>query len=74
MAYLRSLPTLWTDSGPKGRQRSPGVVRQARSGGLPEDEILIAPDAIELGLSAALPAILEYGGQMGGAWSSAVAS
>ena len=67
VAYLRSLPTLWTDSGPEGRQAlASALFAKLEAEGYRKMRYLITPDAIELGLSAALPAMLETGGQMGG--------
>ena len=62
VAYLRSLPALWTDSGPAGRQVL-AVALFARTDvvGYERMEYELTPDAIELGLGAALPAVFEIG-------------
>jgi len=65
--YLRSLPALWADSGPSGRQALVGAIF-ARTDvlGFERLEYELTPDAIELGLDAALPAVFELGSQIGG--------
>ncbi len=59
VAYLRSLPSLWVDSGADGRQ----ALATARTGvlGFERMEYELTPEAIELGLGAALPAVFEIG-------------
>jgi DNA invertase Pin-like site-specific DNA recombinase len=66
VAYLRSLPTLWADSGPDGRQALVGSIF-ARTDvlGFQRLEYDLTPDAIDLGLDAALPRVLELERQIG---------
>jgi hypothetical protein len=58
--YLRSLPVLWAETGPDGRQALATVIF-ARTDvvGFERLEYELTPDAIELGLDAALPAVFE---------------
>jgi DNA invertase Pin-like site-specific DNA recombinase len=58
--YLRSLPALWADAGPDGRQALAGALF-ARTDVLGFEQMIyeLTPDAIELGLAAALPAVFE---------------
>ena len=67
VAYLRSLPSLWTDAGPEGRQAlASALFTKLEVEGYQTMRYELTPDAIDLGLGAALPAQLETGGQMGG--------
>ena len=58
--YLRSLPALWADAGPDGRQVL-ATALFARTEVLGFEQMIyeLTPDAIELGLAAALPAVFE---------------
>jgi len=64
--YTRSLPRLWADSGPDGRQ---ALVIAIFAGldvlGFQRLEYELTPDAIDLGLYAAQPPILELASQIG---------
>ena len=64
--YTRSLPRLWTDLGPDGRQALV-VASFARLDvlGFERLEYELTPDAIDLGLNAALPAVLELESKIG---------
>jgi hypothetical protein len=67
VAYLRSLPSLWTDSGPEGRQAlASALFTKLEVEGYQTMRYELTPDAVDLGLGAALPAQLETGGQIGG--------
>jgi hypothetical protein len=62
--YLRSLPTLWADSGTAGRQTMVSAIFAQLD--VPEFKRLeyeLSPDAIALGLDAALPSVMEAKGQ-----------
>jgi hypothetical protein len=65
--YLRSLPALWADSGPDGRQALVGAIF-ARTDvlGFRRLEYELTEDAIELGLDAALPSMMELKSKVGG--------
>jgi hypothetical protein len=65
--YLRSLPALWADSGPDGRQVITGAIL-ARTDvmGLRRLEYELTEDAVELGLDAALPSVMELNANVGG--------
>jgi hypothetical protein len=65
--YLRSLPALWADSGPDGRQVITNAIF-ARTDvlGFRRLEYELTEDAIELGLDAALPSVLELKSKVGG--------
>ena len=66
VAYLRSLPSLWTDSGPDGRQvLATALFARTDVTGFERLEYELTPDAIELGLGAALPAVFEIGQKRG---------
>ncbi len=65
VAYLRSLPSLWTDSGPDGRQVLAALFARTDVTGFERLEYELTRDAIDLGLDAALPAVLELGSQIG---------
>jgi hypothetical protein len=60
VAYLRSLPKLWADSGPDGRQAlALGLFARTEVIGFEQMIYELTPDAIELGLNAALPPVYE---------------
>jgi hypothetical protein len=62
VAYLRSLPSLWADSGPDGRQAlMTALFARTDVIGFERMEYELTPDAIELGLGDALPAVFEIG-------------
>ncbi|MFO1540588.1 MAG: hypothetical protein ACKOTZ_09145 [Chloroflexota bacterium] len=66
VAYLRSLPALWADSGPDGRRAlATALFAKTEVEGYQRMFYALTPEAIELGLNAALPAVLEVGGQIG---------
>jgi DNA invertase Pin-like site-specific DNA recombinase len=60
VAYLRSLPALWADSGPDGRQAL-ALALFARTEVIGFEQMIyqLTPEAIELGLNAALPPVYE---------------
>ena len=65
--YLRSLPSLWRDSGPEGRQALVGAIfKRTDVLGFQKLEYELTPDAIDLGLGAALPSELDLSVQIGG--------
>jgi hypothetical protein len=60
--YLRSLPRLWADSGPEGRQAlATAIFKRTDVLGFERLEYELTPDAIALGMNAALPPIIEFG-------------
>jgi DNA invertase Pin-like site-specific DNA recombinase len=60
VAYLRSLPKLWADSGPDGRQAlALALFSRTDVLGLERMVYELTPEAIELGLNAALPPVYE---------------
>ena len=62
----RSLPRLWADSGPDGRQALVGAIfARLDVLGFQRLEYELTPDAIDLGLDAALPPVLELASQIG---------
>ena len=64
--YTRSLPKLWADSGPDGRQALVvAIFARLDVLGFQRLEYELTPDAIDLGLDAALPPILELRSQIG---------
>ncbi|MCC6227567.1 MAG: recombinase family protein [Microthrixaceae bacterium] len=66
VAYLRSLPAMWADSGPEGRRAlATALFATIDVEGYQRMEYTLTPEATELGLSGALPAILEVGAQIG---------
>ena len=66
VAYLRSLPALWADSGPDGRQAlATALFARTDVTGYERLEYELTPDAIELGLGDALPAVFEIGQERG---------
>jgi hypothetical protein len=61
--YLHSLPTLWAAAGPDGRQAlATAMFARTEITGFERLEYELTPDAIELGLDAALPAVFELSG------------
>ena len=57
VAYLRSLPAMWADSGPEGRRAlATALFAKIEVEGYQRMEYELTPEAIELGLSGALPA------------------
>jgi DNA invertase Pin-like site-specific DNA recombinase len=66
VAYLRSLPKLWADSGPDGRQAM-ALSLFARTEVIGFEQMIyeLTPDAIELGLNAALPPVYELRASIG---------
>ena|GEM_PF-2285562 len=66
VAYLRSLPKLWADSGPDGRQAlALGLFARTEVIGFEQMIYELTPDAIELGLNAALPPVYELRASIG---------
>ena len=66
VAYLRSLPALWVDSGPDARQTlTTAIFARTDVLGFERMEYELTPDAIALGLDAALPAVFELRDQIG---------
>jgi len=66
VAYLRSLPSLWADTGPEGRQAlATALFAKLEVEGYRRVTYELTSEAVELGLDAALPAVLETGGQIG---------
>jgi hypothetical protein len=62
VGYLRSLPSLWPDSGPAGRQAiATALFARTEVEGYRRMTYELTPDAIELGLNAALPPEFEFG-------------
>ena len=67
VAYLRSLPSLWNDAGPEGRQAlASALFTKLEVEGYTKMRYELTPDAVTLGLGAALPAQTETGGHTGG--------
>jgi hypothetical protein len=67
VAYLRSLPKLWADAGPEGRQAlASALFTKLEVEGYTKMRYELTPDAVTLGLGAALPAQTETGGHTGG--------
>ena len=63
----RSLPKLWNDSGPEGRQAiAAALFTKLEVEGYTKMRYELTPDAVTLGLGAALPAQTETGGHTGG--------
>ena len=59
--YLRSLPVLWADSGPSGRQTLvTALFARTEVEGYRRIIYQLTPDAVALGLNAALPAEFEF--------------
>ena len=64
--YTPSLPRLWADSGPDGRQALVAAIfAKLAVLGFERLEYELTPDAIDLGLDAAVPPILELESQIG---------
>jgi len=64
--YTRSLPRLWADSGPDGRQALVvAIFARLDVLGFQRLEYELAPDAIDLGFDAALPPVLELESEIG---------
>ncbi len=64
--YLRSLPSLWADAGPAGRQAlATAIFARTDVLGFERMEYELTADAIELGLDAALPAVYELESKIG---------
>ena len=64
--YTRSLPRLWADSGPSGRQALVvAIFARLDVLGFQSLEYELTADAIDLGLDAAIPPILELESQIG---------
>ena len=64
--YTRSLPRLWADAGPQGRQALVGAIfGRLDVLGFQRLEYELTPDAIDLGLDAALPAVIELESKIG---------
>ena len=64
--YTRSLPRLWADSGASGKQALVGAVLAGLYVlGFQRLEYELTPDAIDLGLDAALPAVIELESKIG---------
>ena len=67
VAYLRSLPRLWVDAGPAGRQAlAAALFTKLDVEGYTKMRFALTPDAVTLGLGAALRAQLETGGHTSG--------
>jgi hypothetical protein len=57
---------MWTDSGPEGRRAiATALFASIEVEGYQRMEYELTPEAIELGLDAALPAVMEVGAQIG---------
>ena len=55
--YLRSLPSLWADAGPEGRRAlAVALFTKLEVEGYRKMTYELTPDAVQLGLDAALPA------------------
>ena len=64
--YTRSLPRLWADAGPDGRQALVSAIfARLDVLGFQRLEYELTPDAIDLGLDAALPPVIELGSKIG---------
>jgi hypothetical protein len=63
--YTRSLPRLWEESGPVGRQALVmAIFARLDVLGFKQLEYELTPDAVDLGLDAALPPVLNLGRQI----------
>ncbi len=61
--YLHSLPALWAEAGPDGRQAlATALFARTEVTGFEQMVYELTPDAIELGLDAALPAVFVLSG------------
>jgi hypothetical protein len=66
VAYLRSLPSLWSDAGPEVRRALvTSLFSKIEVEGYRRMTYELTPDAIDLGLDATLPAELAVGAQIG---------
>jgi DNA invertase Pin-like site-specific DNA recombinase len=66
VAYLRSLPKLWADSGPDGRQAlALGLFARTEVIGFEQMVYELTPEAIEMGLNAALPPVYDLRASIG---------
>ena len=66
VAYLRSLPAIWADSGPDARQAiTTAIFARTDVLGFERMEYELTSDAIARGLDAALPAVFELRDQIG---------
>jgi hypothetical protein len=66
VGYLRSLPAMRADSGPEGRRAlATALFARIEVEGYQKMEYTLTPEAIELELGGALPAILEVNRQIG---------
>jgi hypothetical protein len=66
VGHLRTLPALWADSGSTGRQAlATALFTDLEVQGYQKIGYELTPEAIELGLDAALPALPEVGRQFG---------
>ena len=64
--YTRSLPRLWAESGPDGKQALVGaVLARLDVLGFQRLEYELSPDAIDLGLDAALPRLIKLDSKIG---------
>jgi hypothetical protein len=64
--YTRSLPRLWADSGPDGKQALVGAVfARLDVLGFQRLEYELSPDAMDIGLDAALPRLIEFESKIG---------
>lgn len=64
--YTRSLPRLWADAGPDGRQAMVGAIfARLDVLGFQRLEYELTTDAIDLGLDAALPPVIKLESQIG---------
>ena len=64
--YTRSLPRLWADAGPDGRQAMVvAIFARLDVLGFQQLEYELTPDAIGLGLDAALPPVMELNSKIG---------
>ncbi len=65
LSYLRSLPLMWADAGPEGRQAlAVSIFARMTVKGSERMEYELTDDAVHLGLNAALPAVLEFRGSI----------
>jgi DNA invertase Pin-like site-specific DNA recombinase len=64
--YVRSLPSLWADAGPAGRQAlATAIFARTEVLGFERLEYELTADALDLGLDAALPARMRLGQKVG---------
>lgn len=63
LAYLRSLSAMWTDAGSEGRQAlATAIFARLDAKGFERIQYELTPEAVSLGLQAALPAVVELRG------------